>query len=56
LLSVPELLAGLSDFSSKTDNWKGDGRQGVTHGTIIGHVPGITQESVDESKEVVRFW
>ena len=57
---------GLSNFSREIDNWKGDGRQGVTHGTIIGHAPGITQELVDQSQGVVptvrsrltnqRFW
>ena len=48
------MLARLSNFSRETDNWKGDGRrEGVTHGTIIGNAPGITQELVDESQEVV---
>ena len=33
---------------------KEDGKQeGVTDGTIIYHVPGITQELVDESQKVV---
>ena len=45
---------GLSNFSREADNWKGDGRQGgVTHATIVDHVPGIIQELADESQEVV---
>jgi len=53
LLSVPGLLAGLSNFSRETDNWKEDNRQeGMTHGIIIDHVSGLTQGLVDESHDV----
>ena len=48
------LLAGLSNLSRETNNWKGDGRQkGVTHSIIIRPPLGISQELVDENQEVV---